>query len=78
MGIVAVAFAAATASIVAAVKMTSGASFTSYRTPVDDNDYQLPFRFNGNIAKLTYKLRPVQLTSADHEIIQHALAKARD
>ena len=23
------------------------------RTPVDDNDYQLPFRFTGNIAKLT-------------------------
>jgi arylsulfatase A-like enzyme len=48
------------------------------RTPVDDNDYQLPFRFNGKIAKLTYKLGPVQLTSEDHQIIQHALAKARD
>jgi arylsulfatase A-like enzyme len=48
------------------------------RTPVDDNDYQLPFRFNGKIAKLNYKLGPVQLTSEDHQIIQHALAKARD
>jgi len=48
------------------------------RTPVDDNDYQLPFRFNGKIVKLTYKLGPVQLTSKDHQIIQHALAKARD
>jgi hypothetical protein len=48
------------------------------RTPVDDNDYQLPFRFNGKIAKLTYKLGPVQLTSEDHQIIQHALAKAKD
>jgi arylsulfatase len=48
------------------------------RTPVDDNDYQLPFRFTGKIARLTYKLGPMQLTSQDHQIIQHALAKARD
>jgi arylsulfatase len=48
------------------------------RTPVDDNDYQLPFRFTGKIAKLAYKLGPMQLTSQDHQIIQHALAKARD
>jgi hypothetical protein len=48
------------------------------RTPVDDNDYPLPFRFNGKIAKLTYKLGPVRLTSEDHQIVQHALAKARD
>jgi hypothetical protein len=40
--------------------------------------YQLPFRFNGKIAKLTYKFGPVKLTSEDHQIIQHALAKARD
>jgi arylsulfatase len=48
------------------------------RTPVDDNDYQLPFRFTGKIAKLTYKLGPVQLTSDDHKVIQHALSNARD
>jgi hypothetical protein len=48
------------------------------RTPVDDNDYQLPFRFTGKIAKLTYKLGPMQLTNEDHQFIQHALAKARD
>jgi arylsulfatase len=29
------------------------------RTPVDDNDYQLPFRFTGTIANLSYKLGPV-------------------
>jgi hypothetical protein len=28
------------------------------RTPVDDDDYQIPFRFNGEIAKLTVKLEP--------------------
>jgi hypothetical protein len=40
------------------------------RTPVDDNDYQVPFRFTGKLNKLTFKLGPTQLT--------HALAKARD
>jgi arylsulfatase A-like enzyme len=48
------------------------------RTPVDDNDYQVPFRFTGKIAKLTIKLGPTQLTSEDHQVIQHALSKARD
>jgi arylsulfatase A-like enzyme len=48
------------------------------RTPVDDKDYQVPFRFTGKLAKLTYKLGPVQLTSDDHRAIQHALANARD
>jgi arylsulfatase A-like enzyme len=48
------------------------------RTPVDDKDYQVPFRFTGKLAKLTYKLGPVQLTSDDHRVIQHALAKAKD
>jgi arylsulfatase len=48
------------------------------RTPVDDNDYQLPFRFTGKIDKLTYKLGPVQLTSDDQRIIQHARATAHD
>jgi hypothetical protein len=28
------------------------------RTPVDDNDYQVPFHFSGKIAKLTFKLGP--------------------
>ena len=27
------------------------------RTPVDDNDYQVPFRFTGKIDKLTYQAR---------------------
>jgi len=48
------------------------------RTPVDDKDYQVPFRFTGKIGKVTFKLGPTQLTSMDHQIIQHALAKARD
>jgi hypothetical protein len=36
------------------------------------------FRFTGKINKLTFKLWPTQLTSNDHQIIQHALATARD
>ena len=48
------------------------------RTGVDDNDYQVPFRFTGKLAKLTFKLGPTQLTSADHAIIQEALAHAHD
>jgi hypothetical protein len=48
------------------------------RTPVDDKDYEVPFRFTGKIAKLMIKLGPDQLTSNDHQIIQHGLAKARD
>src|SRR5262249_36870871 len=33
------------------------------RTPVDDKDYQVPFRFTGEIAKLTFKLREQQLAA---------------
>lgn len=48
------------------------------RTPVDDNDYQVPFPFNGMIYRLMYDLGPEQLTEADHAVIGPALAKARD
>jgi hypothetical protein len=47
------------------------------RTPVDSS-YEIPFRFNGKIDKLTFKLGPTQLTSDDRKVIQHALATARD
>jgi hypothetical protein len=48
------------------------------RTPVDDNDYQVPFTFTGKILKLTYKIGPPQVTAADHDEIQHALVRGRD
>jgi hypothetical protein len=48
------------------------------RTPVDDRDYQVPFRFTGKLDKLTYKLGPEQLTSDDHAVIQHALAESNN
>jgi arylsulfatase A-like enzyme len=47
------------------------------RTPVDDS-YKLPFRFTGTINKVTYNIKPEQLTTADREVMQRALASARD
>jgi arylsulfatase len=48
------------------------------RTPVDDKDYQVPFRFSGKIDKLTVKVGPVQLTSDEHQAIRHARAGANN
>ena len=42
-------------------------------TPVDDSDYQVPFRFTGKIDKLTVKLGPEQLAPADKEKVQKTL-----
>ena len=47
------------------------------RTAVDDS-YELPFRFNGTINKVTYKLGPEQLTAEDLKVMERALASARD
>ena len=38
-------------------------------TPVDDKDYQVPFRFTGKLNKLTLQLKPVPMTSADQKIL---------
>jgi len=48
------------------------------RTGVDDNDYQVPFRFNGKIDKLTFKLGPPQITEADRQIMHGSLRRAND
>jgi arylsulfatase len=48
------------------------------RTPVDDKDYQVPFRFNGKIDKLTFHLGPLQLTKEDQRKLREAIARARD
>ena len=47
------------------------------RTPVDDS-YRLPFKFNGNIDKLTYKIGHEQLAAEDRKVMQKALAGAHD
>jgi hypothetical protein len=45
------------------------------RTPVDDNDYQVPFRFTGKLNKLTYKLGPEELMEEDHKAKAEAEAR---
>jgi arylsulfatase len=39
-------------------------------TPVDDRDYQVPFRLTGKLNKLTLQLKPVALSAADRKILQ--------
>ena len=48
------------------------------RTGVNDQDYKVPFRFNGTIDKLTFKLGKVQLTMDEHRRFKEANAIARD
>ncbi|MFO1324337.1 MAG: arylsulfatase [Burkholderiales bacterium] len=47
------------------------------RTPVDES-YKLPYRFTGSIDKLTYKLGPEQISKAEREAMERAVAAARD
>ncbi len=41
-------------------------------TPVDDQDYQVPFEFNGKLVKLTLTIDRPQLTPADIERLKEA------
>ncbi len=34
------------------------------RTPIDDRDYQVPFRFTGKLVKLTVEMKPIRGTLA--------------
>jgi len=43
------------------------------RTPVDDNDYQVPFHFTGKIAKLTFNLKPELLSEDDRKVMQYVI-----
>jgi arylsulfatase len=45
------------------------------RTPVDDKDYQVPFRFTGKIAKLTVKLGPSQMAEAENKAVQEKVGE---
>jgi arylsulfatase A-like enzyme len=47
------------------------------RTPVDDS-YKLPFKFTGTINKVTYDVKPEQMTTADREEMHRVLARAHD
>jgi arylsulfatase A-like enzyme len=44
------------------------------RTPVDDKDYQVPFRFTGKLVKLTVNLKPEPMSAEDQ---QHFNEEAR-
>jgi len=48
------------------------------RSGVNDKDYQVPFRFNGKLNKLTVKLGPPQLLPAEQKKTAAAAAKAKD
>jgi arylsulfatase len=48
------------------------------RTPVDDKDYQVPFRFTGKIDKLTIKVAPEQLVAEDQKAKAEAVARVND
>ena len=47
-------------------------------TPVDDQDYQVPFPFTGKIDKLTISVEPPKLTPADEQRLREAFEKAQD
>ena len=48
------------------------------RTPVNDHDYQAPFRFTGTITKLTYRLGAEQLTDDDRRTMHDTIVRAKD
>jgi hypothetical protein len=48
------------------------------RTPVDDNDYQVPFHFTGKLDKLTFKLEPEQLTEEDRKVMHQYVIRGKD
>jgi arylsulfatase A-like enzyme len=48
------------------------------RRPVDGNDYQVPFRFNGTIDKLTIKLIPPKMTAEEQKLLQQETQKAKN
>jgi arylsulfatase A-like enzyme len=47
-------------------------------TPVDDKDYQVPFKFTGTLNKLTLKIDPPKLTAADERRLIEASEGAGD
>jgi arylsulfatase A-like enzyme len=48
------------------------------RTGVNDQDYQVPFRFNGKIANVTFNLGPTHLTATEETKVKEATARAHD
>jgi hypothetical protein len=48
------------------------------RTSVNEKDYQVPFRFNGKIDRLTFNLGPMQLSDMDENKMRDAISKGKD
>ena len=48
------------------------------RTSVDDRDYQPPFRFNGKIDKLTFKLVPPKMTAEEEDALRKQTQDAKN
>jgi hypothetical protein len=48
------------------------------RTGVNDQDYQVPFRFNGKIDNVTFNLGPTHLTATEEMKVKEATARAHD
>jgi hypothetical protein len=46
------------------------------RTGVDDNDYQVPFRFTGKLDKLTINLVPPNRTAEEQKLLQQQIQEA--
>jgi hypothetical protein len=46
------------------------------RTPVDDKDYQVPFKFTGKLNKLTINLGPPQIAETDKQAVQEHMLSA--
>ena len=47
-------------------------------TPIDDADYQVPFKFTGKIDKLTFSVEPPILTEGDKKKLMEAQHAAQD
>jgi arylsulfatase len=39
-------------------------------TPVDDKDYQCPFRFTGKLNRLTLNLKPTEMSAQDQQLLR--------
>ena len=48
------------------------------RTPVDDNDYQVPFRFTGTVNKVTVKLEEPKRTAEEKRLLEEGTQAARN
>ena len=48
------------------------------RYGVDDNDYQVPFRFTGKLAKLTIKLVPPKMTAEEEKLLKQKTQEAKN